>query len=203
MVCGPGHLAVGETVILLHPLLPLVVVSIGMEKECLQNDSLANGYGHRLGADAAGQCRVVRGAGRVAAGAEVPGGAGLHIISKNTVNAIKHKNAERNRECGSAKQKTQNETHLAAAVTRRRPGDRLVAGRAAVRGDRGARVGAVAGLEVAVSARVAGAVCVRAAFMELLAGRAGGVAVRRAAVSVLGVRELAVRARVARRVRKL
>ena len=41
-----GHLAVGETVILLHPPLPLVGVSIVMERERQQNDSLANGYGH-------------------------------------------------------------------------------------------------------------------------------------------------------------
>ena len=36
-------LAIGETVILLHPPLPLVGVSIGMESERHQNDSLANG----------------------------------------------------------------------------------------------------------------------------------------------------------------
>ena len=36
--------AVGETVILLHPLLPLVGVSIVMERERQQNDSLADGY---------------------------------------------------------------------------------------------------------------------------------------------------------------
>ena len=36
-------LAVGETVILLHPPLPLVGVSIAMERERQQNDSLANG----------------------------------------------------------------------------------------------------------------------------------------------------------------
>ena len=35
------HLAVGETVILLHPPLPLAGVSIGMERERQQNDSLA------------------------------------------------------------------------------------------------------------------------------------------------------------------
>ena len=35
--------AVGETVILLHPLLPLVGVSIWMERGCQQTDSLANG----------------------------------------------------------------------------------------------------------------------------------------------------------------
>ena len=36
--------AVGETVILLHPLLPLVGVSIVMERERQQNDSLVNSY---------------------------------------------------------------------------------------------------------------------------------------------------------------
>ena len=36
-------IAVGETVILLHPPLPLVGVPIGMERERQQNDSLANG----------------------------------------------------------------------------------------------------------------------------------------------------------------
>ena len=37
------NLAVGETVILLHPLLPSVGVSIWMERGCQQNDSLADG----------------------------------------------------------------------------------------------------------------------------------------------------------------
>ena len=37
------HLAVDETVILLHPPLPLVGVSIVMERERQQNDSLVNG----------------------------------------------------------------------------------------------------------------------------------------------------------------
>ena len=37
------HLAVGETVILLHPPLPGVGISIGMEGGCQQNDSLADG----------------------------------------------------------------------------------------------------------------------------------------------------------------
>ena len=37
------HLAVDETVILLHPPLPLVGVSIGMERGCQQNDSLVRG----------------------------------------------------------------------------------------------------------------------------------------------------------------
>ena len=36
-------IAVGETVILLHPTLPLAGVSIAMERERQQNDSLANG----------------------------------------------------------------------------------------------------------------------------------------------------------------
>ena len=35
--------AVGEIVILLHPPLPLVGVSIVMERECQQSDSLADG----------------------------------------------------------------------------------------------------------------------------------------------------------------
>ena len=43
---GRCHLAIGETVILLHPLLPLVGVSIGMESERQQNDSLADGWCH-------------------------------------------------------------------------------------------------------------------------------------------------------------
>ena len=38
---APSNLAVGETIILLHPLLPSVGVSIGMDRECQQNDSLA------------------------------------------------------------------------------------------------------------------------------------------------------------------
>ena len=41
-------LTVGETVILLHPPLPLVGVSVLMERERQQNDSLANGYAGRL-----------------------------------------------------------------------------------------------------------------------------------------------------------
>ena len=36
-------IAVGETVILLHPPLPLVGVSIVVERGCQQNDSLADG----------------------------------------------------------------------------------------------------------------------------------------------------------------
>ena len=36
-------LAIGETVILLHPPLPLVGVSIDMARECQQFDSLADG----------------------------------------------------------------------------------------------------------------------------------------------------------------
>ena len=39
----PWGLAVGETVILLHPRLFLVGVSIAMEREPQQSDSLANG----------------------------------------------------------------------------------------------------------------------------------------------------------------
>ena len=38
-----ARLAVGETVILLHPIFPLVGVSIGMERGRQQNDSLADG----------------------------------------------------------------------------------------------------------------------------------------------------------------
>ena len=38
-----ARLAIDETVILLHPPLPLVGVSIAMEREHQQNDSLANG----------------------------------------------------------------------------------------------------------------------------------------------------------------
>ena len=37
-------IAVGETVILLHPPLPSAGVSIAMERERQHNDSLANGY---------------------------------------------------------------------------------------------------------------------------------------------------------------
>ena len=45
MRTSPGRsLAVGETVILLHPPLPLVGVSIGKNRGCQQNDSLADGY---------------------------------------------------------------------------------------------------------------------------------------------------------------
>ena len=39
----PARVAVDETVILLHPALPLVGVSIVMERERQQNDSLVNG----------------------------------------------------------------------------------------------------------------------------------------------------------------
>ena len=42
LTASPG-LAVGETVILLHPPLPLLGVSIGMERGCQQNDSIADG----------------------------------------------------------------------------------------------------------------------------------------------------------------
>ena len=42
------HLAVGETVILRHPPLPVLSVSIGMERERQQNDrTFADGYRHR------------------------------------------------------------------------------------------------------------------------------------------------------------
>ena len=43
MLFGKAGLAVGETVILLHPPLTLVGVSIGIKRECQQNDSLADG----------------------------------------------------------------------------------------------------------------------------------------------------------------
>ena len=47
VVLRPGrvrlHVAVGETVILLHPALSLVGVSIETMRECQQNDSLADG----------------------------------------------------------------------------------------------------------------------------------------------------------------
>ena len=39
----PEQLAVGETVILLHPPLPVVVFSIVMQRGRQQNDSLAGG----------------------------------------------------------------------------------------------------------------------------------------------------------------
>ena len=42
-VGGFGRLAVDKTVILLHPPLPLVGVSMRMERGCQQNDSLADG----------------------------------------------------------------------------------------------------------------------------------------------------------------
>ena len=48
-VGGFGRLAVDKTVILLHPPLPLVGVSMRMERGCQQNDSLADGYGRQLG----------------------------------------------------------------------------------------------------------------------------------------------------------
>ena len=40
---GKARVAVGETVILLHPPLPSVDVSIGTERERQQNDSVADG----------------------------------------------------------------------------------------------------------------------------------------------------------------
>ena len=42
-----GKHAIGETVIQLHPPLPLVGVSIWTERRCQQNDSLADGYIYR------------------------------------------------------------------------------------------------------------------------------------------------------------
>ena len=45
VVMDPPHPSrTGETVILLHPPLPLVGVSIVMETGCQQNDSLVRGY---------------------------------------------------------------------------------------------------------------------------------------------------------------
>ena len=41
---GLARLAIGEVVVLLHLPLPLAGVSIGMERGCQQNDSLADGY---------------------------------------------------------------------------------------------------------------------------------------------------------------
>ena len=41
--CRRADLAVGETVILLHPHLPLLGIAIGMERGRQQNDSLADG----------------------------------------------------------------------------------------------------------------------------------------------------------------
>ena len=43
-------LAIGETVILLHPPLPLLGVSTVMERGCQQKDSLVNGYPARTAA---------------------------------------------------------------------------------------------------------------------------------------------------------
>ena len=40
---SPDRLAVGETVVVLHPPLPLVGVSIMMKRRCQQNDNLADG----------------------------------------------------------------------------------------------------------------------------------------------------------------
>ena len=41
--CSPPQVAVDQTLILLHPPLPLVGASTVMERKCQQNDSLANG----------------------------------------------------------------------------------------------------------------------------------------------------------------
>lgn len=41
------HLAIGDTVILLHSSLPLVGVSMLMEIRCQHNGGLADGYRHR------------------------------------------------------------------------------------------------------------------------------------------------------------
>ena len=60
LVAGLGAcLAVGETVILLHPVLPLVGVSIGMKRGCQQNDrTLADGYACLLALEQAGRRHV-------------------------------------------------------------------------------------------------------------------------------------------------
>ena len=42
-----SRLAVGETVILLHPPLPSAGVSVETTRECQQDDSLADGYSRR------------------------------------------------------------------------------------------------------------------------------------------------------------
>ena len=52
MLAGP---AVGETVILLTPPLPLVAVSIGMERGCQQNDSPAERLGRAVEPGCVGQ----------------------------------------------------------------------------------------------------------------------------------------------------
>ena len=57
----PAGLAVDETVILLHPRLPLVGVSIVMERGCHQNDSLVNGYAGRPGRTSASPLLACRG----------------------------------------------------------------------------------------------------------------------------------------------
>ena len=44
-------LAVGETVILLHPPLPLVGEAMLMERGCQQSDSLADGLLHHFGSE--------------------------------------------------------------------------------------------------------------------------------------------------------
>ena len=43
----PSHLLAGETVMLVHLPLHLAGVSIAMERERQQNDSLADGHSHR------------------------------------------------------------------------------------------------------------------------------------------------------------
>ena len=63
------QVAIDETVILLHPPLPLVGVSIVMERECQQNDSLVKWLGARC--DRAGDSRGDAGARDLAAGREV------------------------------------------------------------------------------------------------------------------------------------
>ena len=48
---GMAAVAVGETVIVLHPPLPFAGVSIGIKRGCHQNNSLADGYLQRARVD--------------------------------------------------------------------------------------------------------------------------------------------------------
>ena len=57
IVAGP-HLAIGETVILLHPPLPSAGVSIQMQKGRQQNDSLADGYSKPSALSLGSACRT-------------------------------------------------------------------------------------------------------------------------------------------------
>ena len=55
------QVAVGEAVFLLHPPLPFAGVSIGMERECRQSDSLADGYLQVISQAAASTIRLASG----------------------------------------------------------------------------------------------------------------------------------------------